>query len=168
MQISSVVLRMPFPQSRRASLISALAVRDRQPDGVIRLSLDNNGVISGIFELRGKLSAHVARSHERLGRAGRPERGDGRPPVAGGAGACKRPDGKDDPVFRIIRTCARRDLVPHHLVADTRAAQVIFIFFDGVLGPHASRRQIDMENLSGPPSIAGHDQNFLSSASSPA
>jgi hypothetical protein len=117
-----------------------LPVDNRQPDRPVGLPLDDDGIVPRVFQLGGKLTAHVSGPHERLGPAGRPEGGDGHAAVTGGAGPGQGSHREDDPVGRVVRVGPRRHLIPHHLVADPGAAQKILILLYGIFGPGSSGR----------------------------
>jgi len=145
-----------LPPDPAGSVDLDLLIYDHEPYGTGRLSLNDDGVVARILELRGKLTAHMSRGHQGDGPAERPEGRDGRTAAAWSSRARQGSHGKDNPVFRIIGHRSRRDFIPHHLVADPRATQIILVTRNGILRPDPARGQIDPQNLACPTSIYSH------------
>ncbi len=123
-----------------------LAVTHMQPHGAVGLAFDNKKIIARVFQVLGKVAAHVARTYEVLRPRNRHDGGYSGTPAAQGARASQRPHGKNDFVGFVIGLGFGRNFVPKHLVAQARAANKIKILV-GVLNSNAARAQVDPQAL---------------------
>ena len=123
-----------------------LAIAHMQPHGALGLALNNEEVVARVFQMLGKVAAHVTGTDEMLRPRNRHDGCNRRASAAQSARAGQRPHGKNYFVGFVISPGLGRYFVPKNLVAKARAANKIKILI-GVFNSDAARTQIDPQAL---------------------
>ena len=124
-----------LPPNAAGVLDFHLIIDNRQPHRPIRLAFDDNRIVPGILDLRGKLTPHMPGPHKRSRPAGREKCRDGRAAVTRGPGPGQRTDAENEFICRVKGLRSRRNLIPQDLVSQSRSSQDILIFFNSVFRP---------------------------------